>query len=418
MDLLSEIYISMTRNKLRIALTGFSIAWGIFMLIVLLGAGNGLLHGMMQNFASSAVNTVHLWPGRTSVADDGLPKNREIWLDAKDIDYLRGQFPREIGKVQPVVSASGTVSVGTKHITPSLEGVYPEYIATGDFQILAGRSINEVDIRDCRKVCVMQDKSVEKLFGTKDADCVGQWVRVGELQFLIVGVYKRKSQDRDENLYLPLTTTATIFKPDQHYSELKLLVQNLETAEANVAFNDSVRAVMARHKLYSPNDRSGLWIWNEYTDYLQTQTVMSGLTLFIWLIGIATLIAGVTGISNIMLITVRERTHEFGIRKALGARPREIISLVLWESVAITLVFGYLGMFFGIGLTQLIDFIITQMQATQTEGENISVFVNPTVDMGIVLAATIVLVIAGVIAGYVPAKRAVSIKPVEALAAS
>lgn len=406
----------MSRNKLRIALTGFSIAWGIFMLIVLLGAGNGLLNGMTENFASSAVNTVHLWPGHTSRAEEGLPKNREIWLDMNDVEYLRGQFPREIGEVQPLVESSGTVSVGLKHISPSLSGVYPDYIESGDYTILRGRTLNDIDIRERRKVCILQKQSVEKLFGQEDADCVGEWVKIGELEFRVIGVYKRLSQDRDESIFLPITTMATIFKPDNHFSEVKLLVQNLNTAEANEAFNDSLRSVLARRKQFSQNDRRSIHIWNAYTDYLQTQTILHGLTVFIWLIGIATLIAGVTGISNIMLITVRERTHEFGIRKALGARPRQIVSLVLWESVAITLVFGYIGMFFGIGLIQIISFIMEMSKAANPDG--MKIFVNPSVDMSIVIMATITMVIAGLIAGYIPAKKAVSIKPVEALAFS
>lgn len=417
-DLVEEIYVSMSRNKLRIALTGFSIAWGIFMLIVLLGAGNGLLHGMSQNFASSAVNTVHVWPGHTSVAEDGLPKNRDIWLDVKDLEFLRGQFPREIGEVQPMVESSGTISVGMRHISTQLSGVYPEYVESGKYSILHGRTLNEIDVRERRKVCLLQEQSAEKLFGTVDDGCVGQWVKVDQLQFRVIGIYKSLRQNRDESLFLPLTTMSTIFKPDEHYSEVKLLVDNLNTAEENEAFNDSLRVVMARRKHFSPRDRSGVWIWNEYADYLQTMTILRGLTIFIWLIGIATLIAGVTGISNIMLITVRERTHEFGIRKALGARPREIVSLVLWESVAITLTFGYIGMFFGIGLTQLVGFIMSLSSSAGGEQQGPTVFVDPTVDLNIVLMATLVMVIAGLIAGYVPAKRAVDVKPVEALAAS
>jgi putative ABC transport system permease protein len=198
-----------------------------------------------------------------------------------------------------------------------------------------------------------------------------------------------------------------------------LIVSNLETSEANEEFNKAIREVMSRRKQYDPTDRRALWVWNDYEDYIQTQTIFEGLRVFIWIIGLATLIAGVTGISNIMLITVKERTHEFGIRKALGARPRQIVSLVLLEAVAITLVFGYIGMFFGIGLTQLVDYFLDQQvkMAAASGSENPTVFLNPTVDLGIIIAATLVMVVAGVIAGYVPAKRAVSIKPVEALAA-
>jgi putative ABC transport system permease protein len=234
-----------------------------------------------------------------------------------------------------------------------------------------------------------------------------------------VGYYKGESTRSSEDAYAPLYTIGSIYHPNGHYENLQLLVKNLETGEANEQFTEALREVLSRRKQYDPKDRHAIWVWNAYEDYLQTQMIFEGLRLFIWIIGLATLIAGVTGISNIMLITVKERTHEFGIRKALGARPRQIVSLVLLEAVAITLVFGYIGMFFGIGLTQLVDFFLDQqaMMAADSGQENPTVFLNPTVDLSIVIAATLVMVVAGVIAGYVPAKRAVSIKPVEALAA-
>ena len=414
-DLIEEIYVSMSRNKLRIALTGFSIAWGIFLLIVLLGAGNGLLHGMMANFASQAVNKVRLYPGRTQEALDGLPKGREIYFDLKDVEYLRGLFPHEIASVQPQFETYGQLSVGENHVSSSLVGVYPEAIAQSSSVIIEGRSLNEMDILERRKVMVIHQKNAERLYDDP-SEALGKWLKVDDIQYHIVGIYKSKNANREDDSYIPITTAATIYKPDHHYSQLTLMVQNLETADANEAFNDTLRSVLARRKHFGKKERGAIWIWNSYEDYLQTQTAMNGIQLLIWIIGIATLIAGVTGISNIMLITVRERTHEFGIRKAIGARPAEIVRLVLFESVAITLVFGYLGLFFGLGLTELAGKILS-MGANDGE-EGFTIFMDPTVDLNIVIAATIVMVIAGVIAGYVPAKRAVSIKPIEALAAS
>lgn len=406
-----EIYQSMSRNRLRIALTGFSIAWGIFMLIVLLGSGNGLMNGVMENFGQQAQNRVRLWPGWTSNVYRGLPKGRDIRFDWTDIDYLRKTFPREISAVQPTVEVSSRASYGHEYSSGSLTGIFPEYWQTEDYLLSYGRSINEVDIRDRRKVCVLHDKTVERLFG--DTAChVGQWINMYDVPFLVVGQYHSQHEARrDGNIYAPLSTVATIYKPDGYYSQLTLRVENLETAEENEAFNKAVKAALGRKYEFDADDSSAIWIWNSYEDYLQTMKIFNGLRLFIWIIGLATLIAGVTGISNIMLITVRERTHEFGIRKAIGARPREIIALVLLESIAITLVFGYLGMLFGIGLTQGIDWILSQAGGS----DGFTVFKHPTVDLGIILMANIIMVIAGVIAGYMPAKRAVSIKPVEAL---
>ncbi len=406
----------MSRNKLRIALTGFSIAWGIFLLIVLLGAGNGLLHGMMDNFASQSVNKVRLYPGRTREARDGLPKGREIYFDLQDVEYLRGLFPQQISSVQPQIEAYGQqLSVGENHVSSSLVGVYPETLADGNYTILEGRSLNEVDILERRKVMLMHQKTAEQLYDDASL-ALDQWVKTGDLKYHIVGIYKTANANREQDTYIPITTAATIYQPDEHFSQVTLMVQNLETAEANEAFNDTLRSVLARRKHFGKTERGAIWIWNSYEDYLQTQTAMKGIQLLIWIIGIATLIAGVTGISNIMLITVRERTHEFGIRKAIGARPAEIVRLVMFESVAITMVFGYIGMFVGLGLTELIGSVLSMAGNTGEEG--FTIFKDPTVDLSIVLAATVVMVIAGVIAGYVPAKRAVSIKPIEALAAS
>lgn len=413
-DLIEEIYVSMSRNKLRIALTGFSIAWGIFMLIVLLGAGNGLLNGMTSNFASQAVNKIRIWPGYTSEEYQGMPKWRDIYLDITDVEYMRQQFPDIISSVQPSVSTSALISHKQEYINASMDGVYPGYINSQGDKVVSGRDINETDIREQRKVILMSAKSCEKIFGDTESH-LGEWIEVQGIPFRIVGIYKSMNESRSDQTYTPITTAATIFKPDQHYSEMCFLVKNLDTKEANEEFNRSIRAALSRKKQFSDSDRSAIWLWNTYEDYLQIQTVMKGLRTFIWIIGLATLIAGITGISNIMLITVRERTHEFGIRKALGARPYQIVCLVLLESVAITIVFGYFGLFFGIGLTQLIDTILTT-SAQQAEETSRTIFQHPTVDLGIVLMATCVMVIAGVIAGYIPAKRAVSIKPVEALA--
>lgn len=406
----------MSRNKLRIALTGFSIAWGIFMLIVLLGAGNGLLHGISDLFGSSAQNKVTLHPGRTSMSWQGLPRHRATYLDHTDIEMLRQEFPDKVIDLQPVASISVRISYGREYVNTRAQGVYSQYLQTLDNKIVAGRSLNEMDVRERRKVCLITARTSEQLFGDTLLH-LGEWVKFYDIPFLIVGIYKGKSFDQDDAVWAPFTTIGTIYQPNGRYSEVRLLVKNLETYEANEAFNRRLREVMARKQNFDPNDRRAMWFWNSYEDYIQTQSILSGIRLFIWLIGLATLIAGVMGISNIMLITVRERTHEFGIRKALGARPRQIVGLVLCESVAITLVFGYVGMLFGIGLTQFVDMILSAASAAGSS-EGFIVFKHPTVDLEIVLLATLVMVIAGVIAGYVPAQRAVKIKPVEALAAT
>jgi putative ABC transport system permease protein len=410
-DHIEEIYVSMSRNKLRIALTGFSIAWGIFMLIVLLGAGNGLLHGMEDAFASQTINTVMVNPGWTSQSYEGLRRYREMYLDSEDLQMLRNRFPHQIADAQPTYEASVRASNGLLYTTTSLKGVYPEYIPSNGNTVLEGRNINEMDLRDCRKVCMITTKTSEELFGDGEAH-LGQWINLYDIPFQIVGLYKAP-QEGETDIISPITTVGTIYKPNGHFSSITFVVKNLETPEANEEFNDALRMALAQSKRFDPQDRNAFWLWNSYENYLQTMRILRYITLFIWLIGIATLIAGVTGISNIMLITVRERTREFGIRKALGARPRQIVSLVLLESIAITLVFGYIGMLVGTLLTKGVDALLKL-----SGGDGAEMFKNPTVDFQTVLLATLVMVVAGVIAGYVPAKRAVSIKPVEALAAN
>jgi len=413
-DTIGEVYTSMSRNKLRICLTGFSIAWGIFMLIVLLGSGNGLMHGMTSNFASMMDSKITINPGWTSVSSGGMTNWRQVELDMTDVEYLRGRYPDIVQKVIPEVQASATLNVGQNYTSTTLRGAYPEYIDKGNYTILSGRCINENDIRERRKVILLPEDAVKSLYPNGE-ECVGQWVNASGVMLQVIGTYKRKMAGRYSPTLMPFTTCISIYKPDMKLSRIELWTQGLKTTEENEAFDQALRDVFARRKQFSNTDEQAVWISNSYEEYLQIQKIFYGLQLFIWIIGIATLIAGVTGISNIMLITVKERTHEFGVRKAIGAKPAEIVRLVIIESIAITIVFGYVGMFIGMGLTQIASFILNQ-SASSGNSEMSMAFSNPTVDLPVILMATAVMVLGGVIAGYVPAKRAVSIKPVEALA--
>lgn len=414
-DTIGEVYTSMSRNKLRICLTGFSIAWGIFMLIVLLGSGNGLMHGMTNNFASMMDSKITINPGWTSVSVGGYTDWRQVELDMTDVEYLRGRYPDHVHRVIPEVQSSATLNVGQNYSSVVLRGAYPEYIDKGNFTILSGRSINENDIRERRKVLILPEDLVKILYPNGE-ECLGQWVSAEGIMFQVIGTYKRKLAGRSTPTLMPFTTCVSIYKPNMKLSRIELWTHGLNTIEDNEEFDQMLRDVFARRKQFANTDEQAVWISNTYEEYLQMQKIFYGLEIFIWIIGIATLIAGVTGISNIMLITVKERTHEFGIRKAIGARPAEIVRLVIIESIAITIVFGYVGMFFGIGLTQLLDAILQTIASQNPDSPMSQAFSNPTVDLYIILMATGVMVLGGVIAGYVPAKRAVSIKPVEALA--
>jgi len=243
-DVFEEVYVSMSRNKLRIALTGFSIAWGIFMLIVLLGSGNGLLHGMMEQFSNQATNKVELYPGYTSMSYDGLPKGREIHLDYDDLEFLCSTMRNHVYEAIPTVESSAVFSYGQEYASGGMTGIFPNYFASNGDKVLAGRGINEIDIRERRKVCLLSENTLEVLFGNKEPH-IGTWINVQDIPFQIIGTFKSPWRSRGHNIYVPLTTVSGIYKPRGDYGEIQLLVKNLETKEANEQFNKDVRAVMA-----------------------------------------------------------------------------------------------------------------------------------------------------------------------------
>lgn len=410
MDLLTEIYVSMSRNKLRISLTGFSIAWGIFLLIVLLSAGDGLLNAMRQNFASDITNTINVSPGWTSEPFEGLPLNRRVKFDENIKNILSTELGDKVIEAIPVISQGATVSYGEFNISSSINGQRPGFLSKLDAKLTGGRSLNEVDIRECRKVLLIAEDTAKELFQKESP--LGKWVNVGEIPFQIVGTIKNENQSVDYPLYAPISTVNILFNPENTYNQIQLITEKLETTKENEDFNDKIVAKIAEYRRFSPDDQGAVWVSNRYESYLQMVTVMAALDAFIWLIGIASLIAGIVGVSNIMLITVRERTREFGIRKAIGATPASVLKLVLLESIGITMLFGYVGMVLGFALVKGVTAIVYAIEPVAEQ-----VFANPSVNVGLVLAANVTLIIAGLIAGYVPAKRAVSIKPVVALAA-
>ena len=408
----------MSRNKLRVSLTGFSIAFGIFMLIVLLAAGNGLLHGMARMFGPNP-NKMQLWGGWTSKEWHGQARSRRIALDIESVQRLVERHRDVIDFWVPVVERSVTVSCGRHHTTLQLCGVTDSFTGLSDGELIAGRWLNVTDHAERRKVIALDRETAELLLGvsmrggTKRAeDIIGQWVQVSDLSFQVIGLYKpRVNFSHEQQAYTAFSTMAAIYAgSDRSMSTVHLSLRGLDTPEKNADFAKLLNTTMASIEDYDPTDQ-GIWIWNKAEDYLEHENMMRGMRLLIWVIGVASLFAGVVGVSNIMLITVRERTREFGIRKAIGASPRSIIMLVITEAVAITLLFGYIGMFLGIALSQF----AATMLAAAPQGEGPQVFVNPTVDIGIVIGANIIMVLAGLIAGYVPARRAAKIKPVVAL---
>ncbi len=414
-DNLQEIFTTLKKNRLRTFLTGFSMAWGVFMLIVLLGSGNGIRNGILFNFGDQASNVMTLWPGTTAKAYDGLQAGRNIKLEKSDVPYLEHEFSGTVSSLSPLHSRYVEhFSYGQDYLSGRLMGVNTHYASVEVVHVYPGegRFINELDIKLARKVLVMHSRTAELLF--KDVEPIGKYVTVDNVMYRVVGIYHDENTSQNPNNLIPITTYESIYNAHDSYTQMSMILDGLETEEANNQFDERVRASLGRKHRYAADDQSALYLYNRTTEFLQFKGIFNGITLFVWIIGIGTLIAGVVGISNIMLITVKERTREFGIRKALGARPGEILRLILTECLCITAFFGYLGMLLGIVVIEVMNKLVGTPEAPSTQ-ETMTIFTNPTVEPGIIIAATLVLIIAGLLAGYFPARKAVKVKPIEAL---
>ncbi len=413
-DLLREIGATISKNKLRTFLTGFSIAWGIFMLIVLLGAGNGLKNGITSNFSRRAKNSVSVGGGFVSMPYKGMPVDREIKFDNKDYDLIRTKIP-EVDYVSAQIERQSTISFNKEYGSWRMLGVYPDaaYINNIDISTGKGRFINQIDMDQRRKVIVINTEIEQVLF--KGEESLGQHVTSDRIAYQVIGVYADETGRTNVPSFTPFSTAQSLYGQGYKVDRIDFTVKGLTSMPQNEAFVERLREKLGALHSFDPKDQSAIWVNNTAEDAVQTDAIFGGITIFIWIVGIASLIAGIVGVGNIMLITVKERTREFGIRKAIGATPYAILKLVLLESILITTAFGYIGMVIGVGLTELISEGM-RMAPASTEGGP-TIFKDPTVDLGIVLAATAVLIISGVFAGYVPAKRAVSISPIEAMRA-
>lgn len=410
-ELLLEIWTSVRRNKLRTFLTGFSVAWGIFMLVILLGSGNGLKNGVTSNFGSYAVNSISLYGGRTSMPYKGYQKNRRIRMRNSDVEILRTEFPEIEEVAANAWFQTQTVTYGNEFTKAWLQGSLPQTARIEGITLSAGRFIDDADICEYRKTIVI-DEPMRRLF-FKDEDPLGRQVRVGSSIFTVVGVQKGDAQRSNSSCYIPLSTGQLIYEANNpEVSNIIFTVQDIRTDQKMKEFEQRVLQRLAAEHDFAPDDESAIWLNNTMENYKNIMVVFAGINLFVWIIGLGTLLAGIVGVSNIMLVTITERTTEFGIRKALGARPSSIIRLILTESVAITAAFGYIGMVLGVATMELVNRYIVEPQGT-TEGP--SIFLNPTLDLRVAVSATLVLIVAGLIAGYVPAYRAAQLKTIDAL---
>lgn len=414
-DSLREIGTTIKTNKLRTFLTGFSVAWGIFMLIGLLGAGNGLKNGIESNFSRRAKNAVSVWPGSTSIPYKGLPVDRRVRFDERDYELVKTAFA-EVDHVSGQIWRRATISFDKNYGSWTMLGVHPDgaYINNIDMSTGSGRFINEIDISKRRKVIVINTEISEVLF--KGENPLGKYVNADNIAYQVIGIYKDETGRSNVPSYIPFSTAQSLYSKNYGMDRLDFTVSGLDTEAKNDEFIERFRTEMGHLHKFDPQDKSALGIWNTSADAVQTALIFGTINAFIWVVAVFSLIAGVVGIGNIMLITVKERTREFGIRKAIGASPMSILRLVMLESVIITALFGYIGMLFGIGLVEIAN-SVTEMISQNAEPGAPTIFKNPSVDIGIILQATAVLIIAGVTAGSIPAIRAVRISPVEAMRA-
>ena len=416
-ELIKEIWSTSKRNKLRTSLTGFAVAWGIFMLIFLLGAGNGLINAQLQQSTRFLANSMRVFPGETSKAYKGLKEGRSITLNDRDIlisNQTYGQYVDDVGGRLEQYNVNINY-VDNYVASQSLVGVAPTHPKIDKTEMIAGRFINEIDMKDQRKNVVLSRSQAKEL--CKDyRSLVGKNVKISNLNFQVVGIYKDDESRNNTDAFIAYSTIKTIYAKGDDAGSLEFTIKNLKTQEDNEQFEKNYRASINNNHQAAPDDDRTIWLWNRYMDNIQMNQGIAIMQTALWIVGLFTLLSGIVGVSNIMLITVKERTREFGVRKAIGAKPWSILKLIITESIIITSFFGYIGMVCGVAANEIMDATIGHT-TVDTGLFKAAMFVNPTVGLGTCIGATIAIVIAGTIAGLIPAIKAARIRPIEALRA-
>jgi len=400
-DLFREISQTISHNKLRMTLTGFAVAWGIFMLIVLLSLANGIINAFNYNMLTADSNSMTVWGGYTSKAWRGFKEGREITLKEKDMAAVKNENSGAIRAVIASMSNDTVTFANSSDKISGYTGVYPDQIRQSGIEMIAGRFINELDMNSLRKVIVIERQNAETLFGSAEK-AVGQRLNGMGLSWQIIGVYSHRWH---QETYIPYAIAAALDGNNGDVGSIVVETTGLKTIDDGEAIENNVRGTLARLHEFDPSDDSGVWIWNRFTDRLSAQEVMKILIGAMWVIGIFTLLSGIVGVSNIMFVSVRERTHEIGIRRAIGARRRHILTQVVLESVAITTIFGYIGIVLGTAIMGALSSTLGDMEMMR----------NPSVNISTALTVTLILIIAGALAGLFPAIKATKVKPVEAL---
>lgn len=405
-----EIYQSIRSNRLRAILTAFGVSWGIFMLVILMGAGSGLENGAVSGF-DIAKNAVFVWTEQTSLPYRGLQPGRRIQLNDRDVAAIENSV-EEAGTVSPLLMMRGNYSLehGENSASFSVDGIYPNFLDVKALVMENGRFINRTDLEDKRKVAVIGRRVQEVLF-TDGSDPVGRYIRIQDVPFLVVGVFGSRARGEDamddlQTVHLPLTALQQTFNRAGEIDYLALLPSAGTPA---AAAESRVKALLADRHLVAPEDRRAIGSANVEEQYQQMQSLFLGIRGFSWLVAIGTIIAGAVGVGNIMMIIVKERTKEFGIRKSVGATPWSIVSMILQEALVLTGVAGYLGLALGV---LVIEGVRRGMVSLGMESP---FFYNPEIHFGTATAAILVLVMTGLIAGLIPGLRAANVDPVVAL---
>ncbi len=414
LDRWQEIYHVLSKNKLRTFLTAFGVFWGIFMLVIMMGSGDGLKNGVSQNFGDMATNSVFIWAQQTSVPYKGFTRGRRFDYENADVRALSDAIP-EIKFLAPRTNVGGfngasSIIRGLKSGSFQIFGDYPVFDSIDPVNLLRGRFLNELDIKEKRKIVVIGDRVRELLF-EKNENPINQYIQINGVYFKVVGLFKSKRTGEaasfdNQRIHMPFTTCQKTYNMGDAIGFFN--ITSKDGIPVAIVESKAINVLKKRHAI-APKDDAAIGHFNLEVEYKKMVGLFFGIKVLVWIVGIGTLFAGVIGVSNIMLVVVRERTREIGIQRALGATPWVIISQIMTEAVVLTTFSGYFGLTLGVGLLELINYLL------EKSGANTEMFLHPGINFNVAVTALCILVLAGAFAGLVPARKAVSVKPIDAL---
>ena len=403
-----EIFDTIRKNKLRTFLTGLSVASGIFILVILLGFGQGMQNGVAYEFEEDASTAVWVWPGVTSKEFKGLNPGRSIQLRNENYENSVTLFKESIEYKSPrIFVRGGNINYGKESLAYGIQGVSGNFQFIENAKMLEGRFINISDETTTAKVAIIGNKIRKDVFQNVDTP-IGELITISGIPFKIVGVYSENKDREEERIYIPITTAQKIFNGGDRLNNMSFTlppVENFNEAVAqSIAFKENLQEYLQKAHTIAPDDTSALRVWSALEEAKRYFSLIGNIKFFFWFVGICTIIAGIVGVSNIMLIVVKERTREIGIRKALGAKPWSIIGMILHEAIFVTTISGFMGLIFSMGLLEIVGPYV-----------EVDYVLNPSVNFNVALSTVFVLILAGTVAGFFPAWRAVRVHTIEAL---